>query len=195
MRPDALRLFVGIALSAEVLARLREFVESVRPLADLRWSHLDDLHITTKFVGEQPASQVSAIARALDGLRGRAPFDVVLRGTGWFPREDSPRVFWAGVEAADALTELATDTERALETFGVAKESRPYVPHLTLGRVPRRAELRRLRDYLAEVQDIEFGRTPVDRFALYESRGGRYVALEEFRLDAGRRNSVAVAIK
>ncbi len=165
-----MRLFTGISIPADVAVKVRALIDRLTPLAALRWSPIADLHITTKFVGEQPDTRVGEIERALGALAPRDPFLLTVRGIGWFPNPDVPRVFWAGVEAPVGLAELAADTERALATFRIAMERRPYSPHVTLARVPTGARLRELRQELGALPSTEFGAFTVDRFTLYESR-------------------------
>src|SRR5258708_2003690 len=109
-------------------------VDAVRDCAPaLRWTRLADLHVTTKYIGERAPAGGAAVERALESLRGRAPFRVALSDVGWFPHAGAPRVFWAGVHAP-ALVELAVATDRALATLGIPRDDRTYAPHLTLAR-------------------------------------------------------------
>jgi 2'-5' RNA ligase len=181
-----MRLFVGIPLPEEVAARVRDRIDALRPLADLKWSHARDLHVTTKFIGEQPPSRVPDIERALGALTPRAHFPIAVREVGWFPAARAARVFWAGVAAPESLTTLAADTEAALEPLGVTREERAYAPHITLARVPRGARLDPLRQALAASPAPDFGTFTVDGFTLYESTSPaagdstRYRALARF---------------
>jgi 2'-5' RNA ligase len=58
-----MRLFTAIDLPAEVLDPLREFLARLRPLAKLHWSPVENLHITTKFIGEWPEARIDFRAR------------------------------------------------------------------------------------------------------------------------------------
>ena len=181
-----MRLFVGISIPEDVVLCLRSVVDTLKPLADLRWSRVDELHLTTKFIGEQPVSRVCDVERALGTLGERAPFRVGIRCLGWFPTARDPRVFWAGVDPSAELTALARDTSRALVALGVPEEARPYAPHLTLARVAASARLEPLRHALQELASTDFGAVTVDAFTLYESRRSNdvqhYRALATFAL-------------
>ena|ERR1700733_1681695 len=182
--PHGMRLFVGIAVPEDVALRVQVLVDALAPLAALRWSLVADLHVTTKFIGEQPPARVAEVERALGALPPRAPFPLSVRGTGWFPNADAPRILWAGVDAPSGLHALASDTERTLAPLGVPTERRAYSPHVTLARVPAGARLETLRRALALLPSIEFGTFAVDRFPLYESHPSpnlaRYRALATF---------------
>ena len=54
-RPD--RLFVAVPLPPEPLAACKALIDGVRggPLGDVpRWVHVDNLHLTVRFLGETP---------------------------------------------------------------------------------------------------------------------------------------------
>ncbi|MCS6954091.1 MAG: RNA 2',3'-cyclic phosphodiesterase [Bryobacteraceae bacterium] len=178
-----MRLFTGIGLPADLTARLEALLERFRPLAPLKWSSPENLHVTTKFIGEWPAERLEELSAALRALPPRAPFEIEVRGLGWFPNPHHPRVFWAGVHAP-GLDELARDTEEALARLGIPKESRPFSAHLTLARVKEPAPLAVLRREVAALDSDDFGAFVADRFYLYQSQltpsGSIYTKLVEF---------------
>src|ERR1700761_1570775 len=145
-----MRLFTAIELPQEILLRLERLLSVLRPEALIKWSPLDNLHVTTKFIGEWPEPRLEELNECLTTLPPRGPFEVELRTLGWFPNERSPRVLWAGVHAGDALQHLARDTEQAVARVGVAKENRPFSAHLTLARIKNPVPLARLRDKVEE---------------------------------------------
>src|SRR6185437_9474458 len=109
-----MRLFTAIDLPQEALLRLDRLVAALRPEALIKWSPLDNLHITTKFIGEWPEERIGELHAALLKVAPRHPFQVQIRNLGWFPNERAPRVLWAGVEGGESLKELARDTDEAL---------------------------------------------------------------------------------
>ena len=46
-----MRLFTGIAIAPHILDRLERLLEELRPLARLNWAPIQNLHITSKFIG------------------------------------------------------------------------------------------------------------------------------------------------
>lgn len=179
-----MRLFTGIPLADETAARLDEFIASVRPLARLSWGRAENLHITTKFIGEWPDGRLAEIVEALRALPPAAPIEIAVAGLGWFPNPHAPRVFWAGVHAKPALAELAASTEQALGALGVPAEQRPFRPHLTLARVKDPKQAGPVRQAVATLGEAEFGRFTADRFFLFQSQrtqsGSAYTRLSEF---------------
>lgn len=183
-----MRLFVAIDLPSEVLLRLERLLSALRPEALIKWSLLDHLHITTKFIGGWDELRLEDLHNALTSLLPRNEFEIEIKNLGWFPNERSPRVLWAGVHGGAALAGLARDTEERLETLGIVKEEREYAPHLTLARVKNPIPLQRLRRRVEELQPAALGRFAVAQFALFRSDPGSnasvYVKLREYRFES-----------
>jgi 2'-5' RNA ligase len=183
-----MRLFTGIDIPPEVKESLEALLGRLRPRAAIGWSPVANLHITTKFIGEWPESRLGEIVDTLRGLPQSGPIPIEIRGIGWFPNPHSPRVFWVGVHASEALARLAAGTDTALAELGVAKEDRKFSPHLTLARIKGPADLAALRQEVARLPGVEFGSFAADRFHLYHSKpsaaGSTYVKLADFLLAA-----------
>ena len=166
-----MRLFIGLDLPAEVVENLRRLLDQLRPTARIQWSPLENLHITTKFIGEWPEERLEELKSALAGLEPRNPIEIHFRRVGFFPNPHAPRVFWCGIEAP-GLDVLAAATDHATATLGIPRESRAFSPHLTLARIKERLNLQPLREAIAALPSLEFGRFVVSRFFLYHSRPG-----------------------
>ena len=147
-------------------------MSALRPEALITWSPLDNLHITTKFIGDWPESRLDALHQVLTGLTIRTPFEVEVKGLGWFPSERAPRVLWAGVDAAEPLATLAKDTEERLLPLGIKPENRIFSPHLTLARIKRPVPLARLRQKVHEMEPPTLGKFLVSHFTLFRSDPG-----------------------
>ncbi|MBI3668113.1 MAG: RNA 2',3'-cyclic phosphodiesterase [Acidobacteria bacterium] len=179
-----MRLFTALDLSQEVFENLQRLLNKLRPAARLRWSRPESLHLTLKFIGEWPEEKLEALCEMLQGVPAPAPFEVQVSGVGFFPNAKAPRVFWAGIAACPELSQLAGEVDRALEPLGVAREARPYSPHLTLARIQERAPLDGLHRAIQAIPSLDFGRFTPDRFYLYQSRlvsgGSVYTRIREF---------------
>jgi 2'-5' RNA ligase len=195
-----MRLFVALDIDQQVRDRIREFMDQVHGLApDVRWVSAESLHVTLKFIGEQPDANVSRIENALRTFSVK-PFRVSFRGSGFFPTEKSARVFWIGIEADPGLAVLAAQIEQALVPLGIAAEKRAFSPHLTLARggdgsgTPGKQRGDRpnrrfsaLQVKLSALPASEFGTMNAAEFFLYRSRlsshGAQYTKLARFALD------------
>jgi len=116
-----MRLFTAIDLPVEMLEKIGAFLARLRPLAKLRWTPVENLHITTKFIGEWPEARIGEMIAALEPLVTNPPH-IAIRGVGWFPNTRRPHTFWAGVDGGEALVALARSTEQAVARLGVPVE-------------------------------------------------------------------------
>lgn len=165
-----MRLFAGISLPYEVRRNIEFLLEHVRPLAPIQWSPVENLHITTKFIGSWPEERLDELKQVLRDLPKPAPIDIVVDGVGWFPNPHSPRVFFAAVKASPSLAELHHATDAALSAIGVPAESKQYRPHLTLARIRTPGvDLLPVKRFIAGLPSTDFGRFRANKFLLYKS--------------------------
>jgi RNA 2',3'-cyclic 3'-phosphodiesterase len=167
-----MRLFTAIELPNEVLVRLERLLAALRPEALIKWSPLDNLHITMKFIGEWPREKLEVLHETLSSLPHRDAFQVELKDLGWFPNIRSPRVLWAGVHCGPEIGSLAREIEERLASIGVAKENREFTPHLTLARIRNPAPLTRLKEKVQEFGTMSLGTFQVAGFSLVLSEPG-----------------------
>ncbi|MBS1856382.1 MAG: RNA 2',3'-cyclic phosphodiesterase [Acidobacteria bacterium] len=178
-----MRLFTGLDLPADVTAGLERLLRRLKPTARIQWSPPENLHITTKFIGEWPEERLGELRDALGAIAGREAPRVAIRRVGFFPNPHAPRIFWCGIEAP-GLAELAADTDEATARLGIAREDRPFSPHLTLARIRERCDLQPLREAIAALDSLEFGAFEARAWFLYRSTlkpgGSVYTKLAEF---------------
>src|SRR5664279_25524 len=106
-----MRLFTGISIAPDVLVNLEKLLNTLRPTARVKWSPPENLHITTKFIGEWPEARLEELVGALRRTPGGPEFEIAINGLGWFPNPHSPRVLWAAVHAPGSLQDLAHKLE------------------------------------------------------------------------------------
>ena len=183
-----MRLFTAIELPPNLLLRLERLLSALRSEAQINWSPLDNLHISTSFIGNWPEARFLELTDALSSLLPRDSFEVKLKEFCWFPNARSPHVLSIGTDPCNELQKLAEDTRDCLERLGVPREKRPYTPHLTLARIKRPVPLQRLRQKLESFQPSTFGAFDVHAFSLYRSDPGSnasvYRKLKDFRFEA-----------
>jgi len=177
-----MRLFTAIDISPRIRDRLGALLDRIRPLAKLSWTPPENLHVTTKFIGEWPEARVAEVHRALAAVPRPGPIEIAVRSLGWFPNDRNPRVFFAGVEAGPELHTLAHDTGEYVSAIGVPADDREFHPHLTLARRRNPVALDILRKQLAEIDSNDFGSFHAESFFLYLSKAGKYTKLHEFPL-------------
>lgn len=182
-----MRTFVAVPLSPECARTLAEMQGALRRFgADVRWTAVPSIHLTLKFLGEIDPSILPGLSGALRALPASAPFTLRLEGMGTFPNLQRPRVIWCGIEGdGPALSLLQGSVETACVQAGFERETRPFQPHLTLGRVQGKRNLQALLDYIriASSPGCEF---VVDQYRIYRStltpHGAIYDVLESIQL-------------
>src|ERR1035438_7657185 len=110
-----MRLFTGIAIAPHVLGNLARMLKELRPLAPLNWSPAENLHITSKFIGEWPDERLTELEDILEQVDPPAAFGVQIAKFGYFPNPHNPRAFFAGVHAGPELARLAKQIEEAVK--------------------------------------------------------------------------------
>jgi len=170
-----MRCFVAVDVPPGVRAHVAALAARLRqaaPRADVRWSSVDTLHVTLKFLGEVPDPRVPDVARAVGEVAaGNAPLALEAGGTGGFPSASRPRVVYVGIRGqVDALAHLAAAVDGALEALGFPGERRAFRAHLTVGRVrsPRGGE--GLARALRAAAEATAGTWTADEVLLYRSR-------------------------
>ena len=188
-----MRLFVAVEIDPSLIATLAEFAATLRRRAQtlaagarIIWVNPEQLHITSRFIGEVDDKKAARLAGALLEELAIAPFDLVVEGAGAFPERGSPRVLWAGISAGvEELGMLEAEVSRRLTHCGVPREDRPYRPHVTLARVREPAGLR-TPALFEDVAAGRFGTTRVEAITLFRSRtspkGAVYTPLNRTRL-------------
>jgi RNA 2',3'-cyclic 3'-phosphodiesterase len=130
-----MRSFIGINFSSETKEDLGKVQRQIKGhAAKGRFKHVDNFHITLKFLGEIENHQSEEIAKKLEEIAGKQKsFELMLQDIGQFKGREKIRTLYIGLGGnIDALKRLNEDTEAAMELLGFKKEARPYTPHVTI---------------------------------------------------------------
>lgn len=191
------RAFVALLLDDGARAAVAEEIERLRPLSRaVAWVPARNLHLTLRFLGEQPEPALGAAREALvEAASASRPFALSLHGLGAFPGLERLRILWIGVaRGALEARELQAAVEQALARREFLPEPRPWHPHLTIGRVLDERRWRReasleLRQAVARAGSRPFASMPVGALSLMRSDlspcGARYSELASVALGAG----------
>lgn len=181
-----MRLFVAIEFPEEILCELEGIQNKMRALAGYgRFVTKSNLHLTLQFLGEVSRQEFGPIVSALHRVAKIQPaFSIRLSRVGSFGKSSPFRVIWAGVDGdIPRLTRLQKDIVTALGKVGFLQETRPYQPHITLGRDVELSGKESLGNFSRILASASF---PVKQFVLKESKieNGKlvYHSLHFFRL-------------
>lgn len=187
-----MRLFLAINLDAPVRRAVIEATSAMRAAAPaLGWVDDARLHLTLKFLGEQPEDIVPRMRSATDAVAQRhRAFPMRIREAGAFPNFRRARVVWMGIEQEPRLELLHHDVEVACEVLGFELDGRAFRPHLTLARVKGRADENEMRQLASAARRVDFEEdVHVHSIDLMRSHtggaGSRYELLHAAPLRAG----------
>jgi len=194
-----IRTFIAIELPDQArtaLADLQNRLKAITPPRAVRWTTVDNIHLTLHFLGDIAAGDVDRAATALQAAAaGSSPFQLELAGLGCFPHTRRPRVIWTGVAGEfESLLALHRELGRRLQVIDFRPEARPYAPHLTLGRIKKRIPPRQV-SQVGEVLEKEapgvgrLARLTVTEISLFQSdltpTGSIYTVLARSALGSG----------
>ncbi len=168
------RLFSGIEIPEDVRAALADLRQ---PLPETRWIEPENLHITLRFAGDVTPPVAREFAANLAAI-SFDPFPLEISGLATFGG-DEPRVLFAAIKPAEALSALARANETAARRAGLKPESRRFVPHITLARLQPGPRIQPIARFLERKGGLRLPPFTVTRFVLYSSKpmtgGGPYV--------------------
>jgi 2'-5' RNA ligase len=191
---ETIRAFIAISLPEPVLNRLADLQRELErrvPSRSVRWVRPTAIHLTLKFLGDTPEDKLSGIRQALAAVARHAPScTFTIDGLGCFPNPSRPRVVWVGVqEPTGRLAALQGAVDEVMAPFGYPPEGRGFTPHLTLGRVRRKAarnDAARVGEVVASTPVGILAEVPATGFAIIRSvlkpDGPEYSELAEFPL-------------
>jgi len=134
------RVFIAIELPARLRARIINHIDCLRssvPEARASWIREDNLHLTLKFLGDIPVTNVEQLSAVASLAATKIePFEIFVDDCGAFPLRGQPRVLWIGIDdPSGKLSELNHALEDECANAGFAREPRVFHPHLTIARI------------------------------------------------------------
>ncbi len=185
--PTPCRAFLAIPLPQQLQDSISAVQRQLQTrIPDARWVRPKNLHLTLHFFGEIGEESLEKIKVSVLSVKGcRRPFIVAVKGLGAFPNRHRPRIIWLGLEPKDQLRQLHQECSQALHQAGVVTDTRPYSPHLTIGRL--RQSKSDLTALFSTIEPKQVGQLPVDKLVLFASRsqpgGAEHIPLLTVNLD------------
>jgi 2'-5' RNA ligase len=192
---EGFRLFIALPVPQTVKDELRRAQNDLRAVLEcggVRWTRPEQIHLTLKFIGNVPSSDVRNLVDAT--VAACCPFSPIrlqVRGIGFFPSGRRPRVIWADVrEEGKRLRGLHAAVSIASTPFTTEKNDKEFAAHLTLARLrdigPNKARL--LGEAARGMSERNFGDWTADKVEIVrselDSAGSRYSSVGEVILQA-----------
>lgn len=183
---ESIRSFIAFDMQNDsVLNRLSAVQKLlVETGAELKLVQPQNIHITTRFLGDISLSMVEKVFEAMKKVQF-TPFNIQIHGLGVFPSLNYPRVVWAGMtDGVEQLKSIFSQLEPQIRALGFGSDAYGFSPHLTIARVRSGANKQRLAELVTKKSDYDFGSIKADCLRLKKSqlspKGPTYSTLKEF---------------
>ena len=139
-----IRAFIAFEFSEEIYSSLDKItIDLKNQLAGLpiRWVPVHNIHLTLKFLGNITPFDIDKLKKVLSEITKSIPcIKITLFGAGTFPSYRRPRVIWIGMKYPPELAEFQRLLEDRTASEGFQREKHKFSPHITIGRVTKKAE-------------------------------------------------------
>jgi RNA 2',3'-cyclic 3'-phosphodiesterase len=174
---DHIRAFIAVEINEAVREKLAGVQDELREAGGhVSWVKPQNIHSTLVFLGDLFSDSVSAVADALvKATSACKPFEMEIRGLGYFGSPRSPRIVWSGIASpgvvggATPLVELQNAMLVAVLATGLKPDTKPFKPHFTIGRVRSNRNAAALVGMIEAKEDESFGKVAVQRVVLMKS--------------------------
>lgn len=164
------RAFLAVPLVPAMRDSMVDAMDVLRPaelLSDARWASAESLHVTLHYLGDIGLARVADVARiAAEVCCDRPQFLASLSHVDWFPERRQAQIIAARFLDAPSFDDLAATLAEALVRSGFPRDTKRFIPHITLARLP---------DPVADPRPIEVpldGAMLVTEIVIYQSRHG-----------------------
>lgn len=178
-----------ISIDVPINEQLQNLLDSLKKTnAPLKLVEPENIHITLKFLGDTKEQDIDIIEQIMrESINTTSMFTIILKGTGVFPNEKYVRIIWIGIYNAEPLKPIVTALNEKLTTLGFQKESKPFSPHLTIGRIKSALGKERVLQVLHQNANTPFIEVPVTSIKLKQSiltpQGPIYSTKKEIHLN------------
>ena len=102
----------------------------------IKWTSIDDFHITLKFIGKTNPEKITQIIKKLKNtLENFTQFEISINKFGYFSCKKSTRVIWFGLTEKKTLKKLKKKVLCTLENLDFGSSDYNFSPHLTIARI------------------------------------------------------------
>jgi len=184
------RLFAAIKIdTSEELLNVYYSIRHRLKDEKIKWVEPMNFHLTLKFFGETPGSQIEKINNELERISDDIePFAMTISKAGIFGSSYNPRVIWLGFKEEELLKNIGTKILSHLNDKGFPSDRQNFVPHLTIARIKKIDHIESLRRTISHFQTIQQPQIKINSFHLYESilkpAGPVYLLLSSYSLSS-----------
>jgi 2'-5' RNA ligase len=176
-----------IAIEVDSFPKIIEFENEIKNSgAMVKLVEPQNIHITLKFLGDTNENLIEKIEEILRAsVENIKPFEISLRGAGFFPNQNYIKVIWIGIENTEQLGQITYKIDDQISKLGFNREKRKFSAHLTVARVKSAKNKDKLIQIIEKYKEIEFGKIIVDSIKLKQSeltpKGPSYTTLKDIK--------------
>ncbi len=134
---ESKRTFIGIPLSntlVNIIPMVRTMIED--PEKYIRWVFGKNIHLTLSFLGDIDEDKIPNLINDIQQQLQNESFTLSIEGTGIFPSQDNPRIFWLDIRKGNSdLIQLHEILSSIVKPYTKEGKRSNFMPHITIARV------------------------------------------------------------
>jgi 2'-5' RNA ligase len=142
-RLPTFRAFVAISFTEDERAKIQSAIQPLHntfPDKKIRWTKLEDFHITLQFLGYITQEQSQHLIKLISQhISVEQPIPIQTNGLIYLPHKN-PKVLAISINKNKALMQLASLIHSQAKAAKIKLIEQTYWPHLTIGRFNQRPE-------------------------------------------------------
>jgi 2'-5' RNA ligase len=142
--PAKFRAFLAIDITNEVryeITKLIKYLTQQNLHANIKWIKPENLHLTIRFLGNITIAQYEEIITQVSiATTNIKPFSINYSDLIIFPSTEKPVAIALKPEPIAPLIKLNRLIENSMKICAIKPDSRPYLPHLTLGKIKNKPQ-------------------------------------------------------
>lgn len=166
-----MRAFLAIEIDNKIKDTVVKLIERLSSMGKgISWVKREQIHLTLFFFEDLKEEDVEKLSLSVDLIASKTlPFNLEIKGSGFFGKKENPRVFWLGIEKeVGALKKLQAEITETFKSFGYF-EDKKFNPHLTIGRNKSGKSQKSVVSTLFDFKDFSLGTFFVKEITLFKS--------------------------
>jgi len=184
-----MKTFIGIKIPDSIQTAIYDTQTKLRETLGhapkISWAKKENLHITLLFLGnldDEKRDRGWSQLRQIDF--SKIDPNLAITCMGLFDSDKNPKTIWIGTQNFEKnLNAIYNQTTTIFGDLGVKIDSKPFIPHITIGRIRFIKNITSLMDFIHTHETESFGKFLIDTITLFESQttpdGPQYNVIDE----------------
>jgi len=140
-----MRTFISLDIPTEIKSEITKIQSDLKEAGvEAKWVKPENTHITIAFLGSINEKQITKVKEILTPMNRfiKKPIKLQLKKLSAFPNIDRARVIFIELSGEiERLNDLAANLRNELKNKNIWFDEKPFVPHITLGRIKKPQDL------------------------------------------------------